>query len=274
MTAAPERLRVLIADDEPLARELVAKLLRAEPGIDICGVASSGRQALAAVRAQEPDVVFIDVRMPELDGIGVIRGAGSEGAPLFVVVTAFESHALEAFEVRAFDYVLKPIDKARFARAVRDVRAAALNRRALAAMKAAGRRSFPEHAGAEAAPDTSHLRLRAGERVLLAPIDAVRYFEASNQYVRVHLGDASYLLSTESLASLEAQVAPGSFYRVHRSYLVNGRFVASMVTKPGGGSSVVLADGRRLPVARRCRETAERLLVRLAERIGPSSGGR
>lgn len=272
MTDAPGRLRALVVDDEPLARELVVKLLRSEPGIEICGVASSGRQALAAIRAKEPDVVFIDVRMPELDGIGVIRGMGHEMAPLFVVVTAFESHAVEAFEVRAFDYVLKPVDKGRFARAVRDVRAAVLNRRALAGMPSPERESLPEDAESRPAREPAHLRLRAGERVILAPIDAVRYFEASNQYVRVHLGDASYLLSTESLASLEAQVAPDAFFRVHRSYLVNRRFVASVVANPGGGSSVVLADGRRLPVARRSREVVERLLVGLAERLEAGSG--
>jgi two-component system LytT family response regulator len=274
MTGTPDRLRALVVDDEPLARDLVAKLLRAEPGIAICGVASSGRQALAAIRAQAPDVVFIDVRMPELDGIGVIRGTGRDAAPLFVVVTAFESHAVEAFEVRAFDYVLKPIDKERFARTVRDVRAAVLNRRALAGMPSRERESLQEDAGDRPAPGAAHLRLRAGERVIVAPIDAVRYFEASNQYVRVHLGDASYLMSTESLASLEAQVAPDAFFRVHRSYLVNRRFVASVVANPGGGSSVVLADGRRLPAARRSREVVERLLVSLAERLNPESGSR
>jgi two-component system LytT family response regulator len=189
---------------------------------------------------------------------------------LFVVVTAFESHAVEAFEVRAFDYVLKPIDKARFSRAVRDARAAVLNRRALAGMQAAARGSLADAAGAAASPTPAHLRLRAGERVLLAPLDAIRYFEASNQYVRVHVGDASYLLSTESLGSLEAQVASDTFFRIHRSYLVNRRFVESVVANAGGGSSVVLAGGLRLPVARRCREVAERLLVALAERLGPS----
>jgi DNA-binding LytR/AlgR family response regulator len=274
MTDAPERLRALIADDEPLARELVAKLLGAEPGMEVVGVASSGRQALTAIRAQAPDVVFIDIRMPELDGIGVIRGVGGDAAPLFVVVTAFESHAVEAFEVRAFDYVLKPIDKARFARAVRDVRAAVLNRRALARMRPPERESIPDDPGSGRASGPAHLRLRAGERVLLAPIDAVRYFEASNQYVRVHVGEASYLLSTESLASLEAQLSPDVFFRVHRGFLVNLRFVASVVVNAGSGNSVVLADGRRLPVARRCREVAERLLARLAERMEPASGGR
>lgn len=274
MTETPGQLRVLIVDDEPLARELVAKLLRAEPDIEICGVASSGRKALAAIRTHEPDVVFIDVRMPELDGIGVIRSADNDAAPLFVVVTAFESHAVEAFEVRAFDYVLKPIDKARFARAVRDVRAAVLNRRTLARMQSGDRGPLPEAADAGPAPGPAHLRLRAGERVLLAPIDAIHYFEASNQYVRVHLGNSSYLLSTESLASLEAQVAPDSFYRVHRSFLVNRRFVESVIANAGGRISVVLKGGRRLPVARRCREVAERLLVRLAERLDPVSGGR
>jgi DNA-binding LytR/AlgR family response regulator len=186
MTESSERLRALVVDDEPLARALVAKLLRTEPGVEICGIESSGRRALAAIREQIPDVVFIDIRMPDLDGIGVIRRTASDAAPL----------------------------------------------------------------------------------------DAVRYFEACNQYVRVHLGDASYLLSTESLASLEEQVAPDTFFRVHRSFLVNRRFVASVVANAGGGSSVVLENGRRLPVARRSREVAERLLVRVAERPDLISGGK
>jgi two-component system LytT family response regulator len=273
MTDSPDRLRALVVDDEPLARELVAKLLHAESGVEVCGVASSGRQALIAITQQRPDVVFIDIRMPELDGLGVIRGVGSDAAPLFVVVTAFESHAVEAFEVRAFDYVLKPVDKVRFARAVRDVRAAILNRRAVARMRTPERASLPDAATVPSASAPTHLRLRAGERLLLAPVDSVRYFEASNQYVRVHLADASYLLSTESLASLEAQVAPGAFYRVHRSFLVNCRFVDSVVADAGGGYSVLLEGGRRLPVARRSREVAERLLVKLAERLDAASGG-
>ena len=272
MTAAADVLRALVVDDEPLARELVARLLRAEPDVRICGVASTGRQALAAIDAEKPDVVFIDIRMPELNGIGVIRAMDPDAAPLFVVVTAFESHAVEAFEVRAFDYVLKPIDKARFARAVRDARVAILNRRALAGMSAPARNAVSDETAGTAG--RAHLRLRAGERPLLAPLEAVRYFEACNQYVRVHLGDTSRLLSTESLASLEAQVAPDAFYRIHRSYLVIRRFVESVVANAGGGSSVLLKDGRRLPVARRSREVAERLLVKLAEQLDRSSDGR
>ncbi|MFZ2507886.1 MAG: LytTR family DNA-binding domain-containing protein, partial [Steroidobacteraceae bacterium] len=271
MTESTASLRALVVDDEPLARELVVKLLRSEPGFEICGVAASGRQALTAIAELRPDIVFIDIRMPELNGISVIRDTDFDAAPLFVVVTAFESHAVEAFEVRAFDYVLKPVDKARFSRAARDARAAVLNRRALARMNGASRAAMSDEQARPAG--STHLRLRAGERVLLAPLDAVRYFEACSQYVRVYVGDASYLLSTESLASLESQVTPDTFFRVHRSYLVNRRFVESVVAKAGGGSSVVLAGGERLPVARRNREVAERLLVKLAERLGPASGG-
>lgn len=271
MTEPVAALRALVVDDEPLARKLVARLLRSEPDVEICGVAGTGRQALAAIAEQRPDIVFIDIRMPDLNGIGVIRGTDPDAAPLFIVVTAFESHAVEAFEVRAFDYVLKPIDKTRFTRAVHDARAAILNRRALARMGAPARaRMADERAGPAG---LTHLRLRAGERMVLAPLDAVRYFEACNQYVRVHLGDASYLLSTESLGSLEGQVTPDTFFRVHRSYLVNSRFVDTVAANAGGGSSVVLADGRRLPVARRNRDVAERLLVRLAERLKPASAG-
>jgi two-component system LytT family response regulator len=271
VTEKSGRLRAVIADDEPLARELVAKLLRAEPDVEVCAIAASGRQALAAIDAERPDVVFIDIRMPDLDGIGVIRGTDADAAPLFVVVTAFESHAVEAFEVRAFDYLLKPIDKARFARAVNDARVAVLNRRVLRGSAGTPGATMAESPSTAGAP--GHLRLRSGERMILAPFDAVRYFEACNQYVRVHLGGASYLLSTESLASLEEQVAGDTFFRVHRSFLVNRRFVAAVTANAGGGSSVVLDDGRRLPVARRNREVAERLLVKLAERLSPASGG-
>jgi len=269
MTESGEQLRVLVADDEPLARELVTKLLRAEQGVEICGVASSGRHALAAINEQKPDVVFIDIRMPDLDGLGVIRSTAIEAAPLFVVVTAFESHAVEAFEVRAFDYVLKPIDKARFSRAVRDARAAVLNRNALS--RIGERTSAVMTDSPTGARGPSHLRLRAGEKMLLAPLDTVRYFEACNQYVRVHLGESTYLLSTESLASLEQQVAPDTFFRVHRSFLVNGRFIAAVVANAGGGSGVVLEDGQRLPVARRNHEVAERLLLHLTKRQRPLS---
>jgi two-component system LytT family response regulator len=262
------KLRVLIVDDEPLARQLVASLLRADSAIEICGVASSGQQAIGAIQDLRPDVVFIDIRMPGLNGIGVIRSVGADNSPLFVIVTAFEAHALEAFEVRAFDYVLKPIDKARFRRAVSDVHAAFLNRRALAGMGTALARSVMEER--VDSQDAKYLRLRAGERVLVARFEDVRYFEACNQYVRVHIGDTSYLLSTESLGSLQSQATPETFFRVHRSFLVNFKFVRSIVSDAGGGRSAMLGDGRRLPIARRNMDIAERLLIKLSERLPES----
>ena len=264
-------VRALVVDDEPLARQLVASLLQAEADVEICGVAASGRQALAAVAELQPDVVFIDIRMPGLNGIGVIREVAADSAPLFVIVTAFESHAVEAFDVRAFDYVLKPIDKTRFKRAVDDVRAAVLNRRALGGAADAERAIVAD--GQEKRGDPHYLRLRAGERVLAARFNDVRYFEACNQYVRVHIGNESFLLSTESLGSLQDQAAPESFFRVHRGFLVNSRFVQSVAQVAGGGSQVVLIDGRRLPVSRRNGDVVERLLVRLAARLGSSTSG-
>lgn len=265
MSTSADKFRALIVDDEPLARQLVARLLRDEAGIEICGTAASGRQAVAAISELRPDVVFIDIRMPDLSGIGVIRGASPDSAPLFVIVTAFESHAVEAFEVRAFDYILKPIEKARFKRAVGDARAAILNRRVLAAMDETQRAAIADERSDVG--DRDFLRLRAGERVIVARFDDVRYFEACNQYVRVHVGDTSYLLSTESLASLQARTHPESFFRIHRSYLVNGRFVSAVVANGGGGTSVVLSDGRRIQVARRSGEVAERILLSLAKRL-------
>lgn len=269
MKGAAESIRTLIVDDERLARDLVARLLSSEPDIEICDIVASGAQALASMAAKRPDLVFIDIRMPGLDGLGVIRSTPDDGAPLFIVVTAFESHAVEAFDVRVFDYVLKPIDKVRFSRAVRDARAAIFNRRALAAVSKLVDSGLPDGSTREHL-ERGHLRLRAGERVVLAPMTAVRYFKACSQYVQVYIGDASYLLSTESLSSLEEQVDAAAFFRIHRSYLVNQRFVQAVLANPGGGSSVVLEDGQRLPIARRNRRVTERLLRKLGERLAPA----
>jgi two-component system, LytTR family, response regulator len=270
MKSAPETIRTLVVDDERLARDLVARLLLSEPDIEICDIVASGSQAMASIAARRPDLVFIDIRMPGLDGLGVIRSTPDDAAPLFIVVTAFKGHAVEAFDVRAFDYVLKPIDKDRFSRAVRDARVAIFNRRALAAATAIASKDLPLDATAgQAGP--AHLRLRAGERIVLAPLATVRYFEARSQYVQVHLADTSYLLSTESLSSLEERADPDAFFRIHRSYLVNLRFIRSVVANPGGGSSVVLEGGQRVAIARRNRRVTERLLLKLAERMDPAS---
>lgn len=256
-------IRTVIADDEPLARDLVRRLLEAEEGIEVCGSCGSGRAALATIAAQRPELVFLDIRMPDLDGLGVIRGLDDESAPLIILVTAFADHAVEAFEVRAFDYVLKPIDKGRFARAVRDARAAILNRRTLAEIGADALEAGA--AGPDRSESLTHLRIRAGERRLRLPVSSIRFVEGASQYVQADFGAGAHLLSTESLGSLEGKLPPGAFYRIHRSYLVNGDHVEAVVGNSVEGHFAVLKDGRRLPISRRSRAVAEALMLHIAD---------
>jgi two-component system LytT family response regulator len=204
--------------------------------------------------------------MPDLDGLSVIRSLPAEAAPIVILVTAFADHAIEAFEVRAFDYVLKPIDKDRFARALRDARAAIVNKRMLAKV---GQLSALDADPDPGATDRfTHLRIRAGDRMLRLPVSSVRYFEASSQYVQADFGAGAHLLSTESLGSLEAKLAADVFFRVHRSYLVNSTFVEAVTGSAQDGLFALLTDGRRIPVSRRSRAIAEQLMLRIGERFG------
>ncbi len=256
-------LRTLIVDDEPVARDLIQKLLASEVDINVCASLGSGAAATEAIVKLRPDLVFLDIRMPDLDGLSVIRRLDDDAAPLFILVTAFDEHAVEAFDVRAFDYILKPIDKQRFARALRDARAAVLNRRLLATTQKSVDETTEVSSGA--GNPLTHLRIRAGDRLLRPRTATVRFFEASNQYVQVDFGAGAYLLSTESLGSLEEKLDPGKFFRIHRSYIVNARFVASVGGNALKGMFVELQDGRRLPISRRSRDAADRLLMAIGE---------
>jgi len=255
------KLRAVVADDERLGRDLVCRLLAREPDVEVVAVCGTGHEAADAIGNLEPDLAFLDIRMPDLEGLSIVRRFARGKAPLFIMVTAFASHAVEAFDVRAFDYVMKPVDKARFARAVKDARAAVLNRRA---------GPKPGTAEDRAPDDVDHIRVRMGDELIYVPIARVWYFEACNQYVRLHVGKTSYLISTESLSSLEAKLDPNLFVRVHRGSLVNANFVEAVRLGSGARRSLSLADGRRLPVSRRNTAALERLAQALAARKFPA----
>lgn len=250
-----DKLRAIVADDERLGRDLVCQLLRREPDVEIVAVCSTGEEAVDAISELRPDMAFLDIRMPDLEGLSVVRRFDRQKAPLFIMVTAFASHAVEAFDVRAFDYVMKPVDKSRFARAVTDARVAILNRRNQSVLSST-----------DVPTDIDHIRVRVGDELIHVPIARVWYFEACNQYVRLHVGNANYLISTESLSSLEAKLDPSTFFRVHRSSLVNANFVDAIRLTGALGRSLSLSDGRRLPVSRRNSAVLGRLATTLAER--------
>jgi two-component system LytT family response regulator len=261
-----EPLRAVIVDDEPDARDVVRTLLGAHAGIRVVGEATNGRDAVALVRRERPDLVFLDVQMPDLDGFGVLEELGEEVPRAVVFVTAHDEHAIRAFELHALDYVLKPFGRPRFdaavARAIERLSALdALSLQRTLASMADGRRSRQEppselaaEAGANEGPSARpaplrRIGVRNGSRITLVDVEAIDWIEADGDYVRIHAGPARHLV-LQRLHALEDALEPGAFVRIHRSVLVNVSRIRELHRESDGGGSIVLRDGVRLRVAR------------------------
>jgi two-component system LytT family response regulator len=226
-----EPLTVVIADDEPLARATLRRLVERDPALSLVAEAPHGLAAVDAVRAHAPDLLLLDVQMPGLDGFGVLSELAEQELPAVVFVTAHDQYALEAFEVEAVDYLLKPFDDERFARAME---------RAVARV----------HGGT--APGGATLRrlaVRHQGRVDLVELASVRWLEAADQYVRLHCDDGVHLLR-ESMSNLESTLDGERFLRVHRSAMVAVDRLRALEVATGGTGRVRLDDGTELPVAR------------------------
>jgi two-component system LytT family response regulator len=251
-------LRLIIADDEPLAREQLGYLVAAEPGVEVVGECGNGPDTVAAVRALKPDLLLLDVQMPDLDGFGVLCELQPEETPAVVFVTAYDQYALKAFEVRALDYLLKPVDPRRLKEALQRVRA-----------RLTGPRPMPPGSvlvdllreAEERRRILQRLPVPAGDRILFLPVDSIVCLEASGNYVRVHTAGASYL-RRETLAGIAQKLDPGKFARVHRSYLVNLDRVRELIPWFHRTYILVLENGQRVRVSRSFREPVERLLGR------------
>lgn len=238
--------RVLVVDDEPLARQRVRDLLRLEPDVALVGEAGSGPEAVEAIRTLRPDVVFLDVQMPDMNGLEVARTVGPEAMPVTVFVTAYDRHALDAFEVAALDYLLKPFDDERFrqalarAREAVRLREAGLLRERLAALLGA----VPPPK-----PYAERLAVEMRGQVRLVPVDAVDYIAADGPYAEVHAGGETFLLR-EQMQTLEARLDPSRFARIHRSTIVRLDRIDALLVGAGGDYGVRLRDGTRLRVSR------------------------
>ncbi|HXU46209.1 MAG TPA: LytTR family DNA-binding domain-containing protein [Thermoanaerobaculia bacterium] len=249
-------LSALIADDEPLARQRLADLLGAEENLKVVAVCADGAEAVTAIRELSPDVAFLDVRMPELDGFGVIEEVGADRMPAVVFVTAYDEHALRAFEVHAIDYLLKPFDRERFRDALERVRTQLEHntidqlRRQLANLLAATRseQRRPER-----------LVVKTAGRVHFLKIDELDWIDAAGNYVRLNAHGKSHLLR-ETMAGIEDRLDPQRFVRIHRSAIVNLDRVKELVPGVHGDYEVVLLTGARLPLSRSCRERLEAAL--------------
>ena len=251
------KLQVLIVDDEPLARRRIRALLKGEKDVEIVGECGDGRQAIAAIQKQRPDLVFLDVQMPEVDGFGVVESVGAADMPAVVFVTAYDRYALNAFEVHALDYLLKPFDEERFqgalARArseIRRERTDDVHQRLLALL---------EHLQ----PPGKHLDrllVKSAGRIFFLKVEEIDWIEAAGNYVRLHVGKESHLVR-ETMTDLESRLDPGRFLRIHRSTLVNIDRIKELHPWFSGDYAVVLHDGTQLRLSRGHRE-------RLSERLG------
>ena len=248
-------IRVLVADDEPLARRGVRQLLAPHTDMTVVGESRNGQETLRALDALKPDLLFLDVQMPEMDGFAVLRARGADRMPAVVFVTAHDQFAVRAFEAHALDYLMKPLNVERFEAALERVRerlrlmeAASLASKLTALL--AAERAEREKKGI----DRLLVSTPAGDVVI--PTADIDWIGADDYYASVHAGAKSYLLR-ESLTSLEARLDPLRFARVHRAAIVQLDRVREL-----RGDEAILRDGARIPVSRRRRAVLEQLLRR------------
>ncbi|QRN95245.1 response regulator transcription factor [Archangium violaceum] len=256
-------IRAVLADDEPLARARLRALLAQAPDVQLVAECADGVEALEVLRRERPDIVFLDVQMPERDGFGVLE-ALEPPMPLVIFVTAYQEHAVRAFEASAVDYLLKPFDRERFARTLARVRER-LRQSPPSTLPPElsmllQRLSHPASPETPAAPWLERLVVKTARETLLVRVEDVDWLEAAGNYVTVHVGREEYLVR-ETLEGLEAQLPTRSFARVHRSTIVNLDRIRSIRPTPGGDHRLVLRDGHELTLSRTFR-------ARLEERLG------
>jgi two-component system LytT family response regulator len=253
-------VRAVIVDDEELARGYLREMLAAHPEIEIVAECANGFEAVKAIAETAPDLVFLDVQMPKLDGFEVlelVEARGPEDTPAVIVVTAYDQYAMRAFDAHAVDYLLKPFSAERFERALERAKA-----------RLGERRPAAELAREARAPGERPQRLavRDGTRVHVIPLEKLDYAEAQDDYVALHSGGKSYL-KQQTIGSLEALLDPARFVRIHRSAIVNLERVARIEPYAKESRVAILSDGTRLPVSRSG-------YARLLEAMGDSQGSR
>jgi two-component system, LytTR family, response regulator len=269
------RLRVLIVDDEPLARQRIEDLLRREKDVEIIGTADNGNAAIDAIEAMHPDLVFLDVQMPEKTGLDVVREIGPRGMPPTIFVTAFDQHALRAFELAALDYLVKPFDDERFeqafhrARRIVELEQVGRLREQLLALLRGNSKDGDRGAlsgGADARPSAAEgprymerVPVESRGKVRVIPVMEIDFIVASGPYAELYVGDKRHLIR-EPMHELEESLDPAHFIRIHRSIIVRIDLVETLHRGAGGDYEVELKDGRKLRVSRSRREELERRL--------------
>lgn len=244
LSAQPRTIRTLVVDDEPLARRNLTVLLGRHPDIGPVIECGRGSDAIKIIRQLTPDLVFLDVQMPEWGGFDVLEALGADVPQTLIFVTAFDEYALRAFEVGALDYLLKPFNDARFEKVL-----------ARAKEKLA-------RCGAQRGPARRFI-VKSPGRILFVDVADIDWIEAAGYYACLHVGDETHVIR-RSLADLEQELGPDQFIRIHRSAIVNIDRIRALELQHSGDYEVLLEDGRRLRLSRRCRKRAQSRISRTA----------
>jgi two-component system, LytTR family, response regulator len=253
-SSTKKKIRALIVDDEPLARSLVRKMIGNHPDIEVLGECENGLQAISVIESEKPDLVFLDVQMPEVNGFAVIESLDAEALPHIVFITAFDQYAVKAFEVHALDYLLKPFDQERFDTALDRARKQiqsesneSLNERILALVAAK----------AQPAGHLVRFIIKSAGRVFFLKSDEIDWIAAEGNYVSLHIGKGAHLFRA-AIGTLEQQLDPAKFRRIHRSTIVNIDRIKQLQPWSRGDYQVVLKDGTELRLSHGFRQNLDK----------------
>jgi two-component system LytT family response regulator len=243
-------IRALIADDEALARKFIRRMLKDDRDVEIVGECSNGKETVALIRKQNPDLVFLDVQMPEMDGFAVLESIGVDQLPGVIFTTAYEQYAIRAFELHALDYLLKPFDQARFKDAIKHAKE-----------RFRSRRQKDERLQMSALLESiknkpqylDRLVIKAGGRITFLSTDEINWIEADDKYVHLHTGKVSPMVR-QTLSAMETQLDPRKFRRIHRSAIVNVERIKELQPLFSGEHSILLEDGTKLTLSRNYRD--------------------
>ena len=251
-------IRALIVDDEPLARTGVQQLIDPLDDVTIVGEATDGDEAVREIAAQEPDLVFLDVQMPEMSGLEVVREVGVEDMPLTIFVTAYDQYALEAFEAHALDYLLKPIEEDRFDEAMERAREQ-LRRAEADTLNQQLQGLLREYADEEDRDAIERFTVRSRDRIYFVDVEDVQWIESEGDYVALHDGEDAHLVR-KTMKKLEEQLASDQFLRVHRSYIVNVDYIEELRPLDHGTYQLRMASGTPLKTSRGYSDNIDALL--------------
>ncbi|HEY6206931.1 MAG TPA: LytTR family DNA-binding domain-containing protein [Chthoniobacterales bacterium] len=249
-------IKALIVDDEALARKFIRRMLKDDHGVEIVGECSNGKQAVAAIKKQRPDIVFLDVQMPGMDGFAVLESIGAERLPEIIFTTAYEQYAIRAFELHALDYLLKPFDQPRFKDAIRHAKERFHSReqkndRLQMSALLDSIRNEPPH--------LDRLVIKAGGRITFLNTDQINWIEADDKYVHLH-ADNIHPMVRQTISAMETQLDPKKFRRVHRSAIVNVERIKELQPLFSGEHSILLHDGTKLTLSRNYKDKLFELL--------------